>query len=59
MIHACTCDLHSEVANAKCNAAKWHGKHTDWKKIVSKDFCIQSCKDTEMDYAQSSWQSKL
>ena len=34
---------------------------TCWlKKIVSKDFCILvSCKDTEMDYAQSSWQSKL
>ena len=25
----CTCDLHSEVASAKCNAAKWQGKHSD------------------------------
>ena len=46
----CTCDLHSEVANAKCNAAKWYRKHSDWN-----DFCftrfLHSCKVTEIDYS--------
>ena len=32
----CTCDLHCEVVSSKCNAAKWQGKHSDWKNFCSK-----------------------
>ena len=50
----CTCDLHSKVGNAKCNA-------NDMKKFWLKQ-ChrfLHSYKDTEMDYAHSFWQVKL